>query len=328
MAVSWGLAMLAYAVLLLLAGAAGPSSAKESPPDREWLELFDGASVTGWRVEVETRVDGGRLHVGGERGTTIRTAMAFPRFVLQLRYAAVGTTHCEILLGESRVPLPPRNDPSEITLVYDRPAPVQGVGIGFCVPAGSRLELYQVRLKPLGLKPLAFEGIAADGDGAIRLRGWTAAATRETWADFLFQVEGFIEEKEWTGGVGLRGMPGAIGRGYRVQLRNQWQGADRGRPIDFGTGGIYGYAPARAVFASPSEWFALTVLAQGNRIFVWVNGRLAADYCDNRPGADEAHRGRVLRPGTIELVSLASHGEIVFRNPRVVGLTASSAEAP
>ena len=41
--------------------------------------------------------------------------------------------------------------------------------------------------------------------------------------------------------------PGEFWNGYECQIRNQWEGKDRTKPVDIGTGGLYFRQPARKV---------------------------------------------------------------------------------
>ena len=69
-----------------------------------------------------------------------------------------------------------------------------------------------------------------------------------------------------------RANAGAFWSGYECQIRNQWQGDDRTKAVDYGTAGLYNRQPARKVVSSDREWFTLTVVAHGYHIAIWNNG--------------------------------------------------------
>src|SRR5690606_18793046 len=94
---------------------------------------------------------------------------------------------------------------------------------------------------------------------------------------------------------------GQFWQGYEAQIRNQWEGDDRTKPVDFGTGGIYNRQPSRKVVSSDNEWFSYTILAHGNHIALWVDGYQTADYFDNDKDAETARKGRYMGKGAIGL---------------------------
>src|SRR5690606_23156826 len=116
------------------------------------------------------------------------------------------------------------------------------------------LEVKDIKLRPLGLNPL-FDGKTLDGcniipdqaskfnvvDGAINITvGNGQIETAGTYKNFLLQLDIISNGKELNSGVFFRGPVGIFWKGYESQVRNHWQGDDRTRPVDFGTGGNYG----------------------------------------------------------------------------------------
>ena len=97
----------------------------------------------------------------------------------------------------------------------------------------------------------------------------------------------------------FRGPVGVFWKGYESQVRNQWVGENRDKPVDFGTGGNYGNQPARKVVSTDSEWFTKTIVANGNHTSIFINGYLASDYLDMRPVSPDSNgkEGYVPGPG-------------------------------
>ena len=134
-----------------------------------------------------------------------------------------------------------------------------------------------------------------DGNGQIETAG--------LYKDFLVQLDIISNGDHLNSGVFFRGIPGVFWKGYESQVRNQWEGDDRTRPVDYGTGGIYGNQPARKVIPSDGEWFNKTIVCEGNHMAVWINGYLVSDFTDTRPPVDDGNgkRGYVPDAGTIHL---------------------------
>jgi hypothetical protein len=194
-----------------------------------------------------------------------------------------------------------------------------------------------VRFRDVQLKPLSLESIFNGKD----LTGWKEIPNRKsvytvtpegflnvkngngdlqterTWGDFALQLDIISNGNRLNSGVFFRGDAGQFWSGYESQIRNQWQGEDRTKPVDFGTGGIYGQQPARKVVPNDREWFTKTVVAHGNHFAVWVNGYQVSDFFDNRPPNDNARNGYRSKPGIISLQGHDPTTDLSFRNVRV-----------
>jgi hypothetical protein len=149
-----------------------------------------------------------------------------------------------------------------------------------------------------------------DGSGEIQ--------TESQWADFCLQLDVLSNGKHLNSGVFFRGLPGRFWSGYESQIRNQWEGDDRTKPVDFGTGGIYGHQPARRVVPNDHEWFNKTIVAHGRHMAVWVNGYQVSDWTDPRPLNDSPRQGCRLQPGIIGLQGHDPTTDLSFRNLRIV----------
>ncbi|MCC6143404.1 MAG: DUF1080 domain-containing protein, partial [Candidatus Hydrogenedentes bacterium] len=107
--------------------------------------------------------------------------------------------------------------------------------------------------------------------------------------------------------------------GYESQVRNQWLKDDRTKPVDFGTGGMYGVQEARKVNSTDGEWFSKTIIANGNHFAVWVNGLLVSDFVDTRPISEESDgkNGYVPAAGTINLQGHDPTTDLSFKNMNI-----------
>lgn len=207
------------------------------------------------------------------------------------------------------------------------------IGIQYHNYHGKRapeVEVESIRLRPLGLSPL-FNGENLDGwniipdraskftvvDGAINIKdGNGQIETDGVYKDFLVQMDIISNGEHLNSGVFFRGPKGVFWKGYESQVRNQWTRDDRTRPVDFGTGGIYGVQPTRKVVSTDHEWFEKTILADENHIAVWINGYQVSDLFDTRPPVDngDGKAGYVPEAGTIHLQGHDPTTDLSFKN--------------
>jgi hypothetical protein len=194
----------------------------------------------------------------------------------------------------------------------------------------SKVEVSEVKLRPLQLTPI-FNGVNLDGwniipdreskfevvDGALRItNGNGQIETAGTYKNFLLQLDIISNGKELNSGVFFRGPVGVFWKGYESQVRNQWLKDDRTKPVDFGTGGMYGVQETRKVVPSDFEWFSKTVIADGNHFAVWINGYQVSDLYDTRPASaeDDGKNGYVKIAGTIHLQGHDPTTDLSFKN--------------
>jgi hypothetical protein len=229
---------------------------------------------------------------------------------------------------------------------FEERMPGRGSGgptaIRFHISAGSKLYLRNVRLRPLqprditrkpaGLEPI-FNGKDLTGwkeipgkksSFTVTKEGWLNVRngpgdlqTVSQWDDFVLQLDVICNGKHLNSGVFFRAIPGQFWSGYEAQIRNQWQGHDRTRPVDYGTGGIYNRQPARKVVANDREWFTMTVIAEGKHLATWVNGYQVTDFIDHRPLSNNARKGCKLERGPISLQGHDASTDLSFRNIRM-----------
>lgn len=209
------------------------------------------------------------------------------------------------------------NRVGHIALLYDR-------------NNNTRLAARKVQLRPLGMASL-FNGKNLDGwniipghaskfavkDGAINItNGNGQIETAGTYKNFLLQLDIISNGEHLNSGVFFRTPPGVFWKGYESQVRNQWARDDRAKPVDYGTGGIYGDQPARLVVPSDHEWFTKTIVITGNHMAVWINGYQVSDFLDTRPVSRNADgkAGYVPDAGTINLQGHDPTTDLSFKN--------------
>lgn len=207
--------------------------------------------------------------------------------------------------------------------------------IGVAFYRSSKEKVAEVAVESLKLRPLnaksIFNGKDLAGwniiperksvfsviDGALNIKnGNGQIETANTYKDFLLQLDIFSNGDHLNSGVFFRGPVGIFWKGYESQVKNQWEGDDRTKPFDFGTGGLYGDQPTRKVVTNDREWFTKTVVCDGNHIAVWLNGYQVTDYLDMRPVAADANgkAGYVNKAGTIHLQGHDPTTDLSFKN--------------
>jgi Domain of Unknown Function (DUF1080) len=144
--------------------------------------------------------------------------------------------------------------------------------------------------------------------------------TEGQWADFVAQLECISNGKHLNSGLFFRAIPDLYQQGYEAQIRNEWMGDDRTKPVDFGTGAIYRRQPARRVVSTDGEWFTMTVAAHGRHIATWVNGYQVVDWTDDRKESDNARQGFKKGKGALSIQGHDATTDLSFRNIRVQSL--------
>lgn len=216
---------------------------------------------------------------------------------------------------------------------------------------GNVIEFRNIKLKPLGLKSM-FNGKDLSGwrvldppenpkekmlkerwlvrDGMLHVdvppvegvtkggRGYLE--TEAQYKDFVMQLDIRTNGPHFNSGVFFRCQPGQIGIGYESQVRNEWEGDDRTKPVDYGTGAIYRRVAARKVVSNDNEFFTKTLAVSGPHMAVWINGYQVTDFTDTRPKNDNAREGYCPNRGTISLQSHDPTTDLDFKNFRIAEL--------
>lgn len=204
--------------------------------------------------------------------------------------------------------------------------------IGLQYNGSGDVRFRGVRLQPLGLKS-AFNGKDLSGWKEIPGRKSVFSVTPEGWinvkngngdlqstssyGDFVFQLDIISNGTHLNSGIFFRATPGEFWSGYESQIRNQWTGDDRTRPVDFGTGGVYNLQKARRVVSTDKEWFTKTIVAAGKHIAVWINGQQVSDFHDNRAANSNARRGFRSEPGVLSIQGHDPTTDLSFRRLRI-----------
>ena len=203
------------------------------------------------------------------------------------------------------------------------------IGVQFHHKEG-KVEVAEMKLRLLGLKPL-FNGKDLTGwkiipdhksefsviDGALNIKkGNGQIETAGQFKDFALQLDIFSNGDHLNSGVFFRSPAGIFWKGYESQVRNEWEGDDRTKAKDFGTGGNYGNQPARKVVSSDRKWWQQTIVVDGGHTACWVDGYLVSDFYDTRQISAESQgkAGYVPGPGAITLQGHDPTTDLSFKN--------------
>jgi hypothetical protein len=161
-------------------------------------------------------------------------------------------------------------------------------------PSGNILE---VVTKEEGGKPVAFEGKLKDGKSVTLWRvenGILIGAgppshlfsDRDDYQDFHYRIEAQINDKGNSGQYFRTQFGPGFPKGYEAQINSTHTDKIR-------TGSLYMPAVKEVIvydqLVKPDEWFVQEVIATGNRIQIFVNGKKTVDYTDSKNTHAKGH---------------------------------------
>ncbi len=286
-----------------------------------WLLLFDGKTPFGWDSEGELNADKGTLIVGGKKTSVARLTTRFSSFELRLECRCEGDEAGKLVLKRGpavrshnleRSGNNPGWDVLTLTVEFDPAvgsesetldyvtvggnkisgqASSQGssgpAALRFEAPAGTKVILRNVRLKPLATKSL-FNGKDLTGwkvdkaqekvwkveDGTIHYagKGGRDLTTAKNYKDFELWLDWKIT-KGGDSGIFLRGQP-------QVQI---WDNKE-------GSGGLYnnpkgkaGRVPLVVADRPVGEWNTFYIKMVGSKVTVKLNDKLVVDNAEFIP---------------------------------------------
>jgi hypothetical protein len=145
-----------------------------------------------------------------------------------------------------------------------------------------------------------------------------------TWDNFILQLDVRANSPKPdlhpNSGVFFRGDKGGYWTGYESQIRNEFKGDDRTAAVDYGTGGLYYYQPARRVVSRDNQFFTKTLIAYGREINIWIDGVQTVSYKDTREEAPNSRKGARLAAGPIGLQAHDPTTNLDFKQIRLAGL--------
>jgi hypothetical protein len=300
-----------------------------------WLMLFDGESMFRWTVEGEAVVKDGELVLGGTKASVIKSSLPMTTGMLKAEYGSAGeSTKLTFEIDPSIGVSPPVDRKTGLAITLHDHI------ISMSVPAGKSATIRSLCVQPNHMVSL-FNGKDLTGwkvfPGAkdrkvaskfsVTKEGWLNVKdgpgdlqTEGQWADFIVQLECISNGKHLNSGWFFRCLADQYQQGYEAQIRNEWMGDDRTKPVDFGTGAIYRRKAARKVVSTDGEWFTLTVAARGAHISTWVNGYPVVDWSDDRKESENARQGLKKGKGAMSIQGHDPTTDLSFRRIRIQSL--------
>jgi hypothetical protein len=293
-----------------------------------WILLFDGETTFGWKTEGEVNVKDGMLVIGGKGKGSAEITLECGRCECKFDESSDGIEWKSKHLGSSSG-LPLRRLESDSAAKYFRSFKLLPGGMtslfnakdltGWKVYDPDKAKAADPKMKPVAVKS---QFTMTKEDWLNVKNGPGDLQTEGQWADFVVQLECISNGKHLNSGLFFRAIPDLYQQGYEAQIRNEWMGDDRTKPVDYGTGAIYRRVPARKVVSSDGEWFTMTVAAHGRHLATWVNGYQVVDWTDDRKESDNARNGFKKGKGCLSIQGHDSTTDLSFRNIRIQSLDA------
>ena len=283
----------------------------EKEIDEGWVQLFDGESTFGWKIEGDVTFLKGKLTIAPDARMTYMIPLPEGWRKIEL---ADGIWVSEGVGGEKPVVVKrPPTDQDIVRILYNpkKPAPIfNGKDLtGWKVHDEPKKNLSKFDVTPEG------ELRVANGPGDLQTTG--------KYADFLLQFQCKTNGEGLNSGIFFRCIEGQYQNGYECQIQNAMVDNDPAKPKDFGTGAIYRRTPARKIVAKDKEWFSVTLVAHGDQFASWVNGFPVMQWKDERPADDNPRKGLRKAAGHLSIQGHDPTTDILFRKLSIVEFPAA-----
>lgn len=222
----------------------------------------------------------------------------------------------------------------EQVLDYTAAVPLGRGYIGLQLNEGA-VDFRDIKLKPLGLRDLfngedltgwrVFPGkqseFAVTSEGELTIVNGNGQIESEAeFADFVLQIEVFVNGPGLNSGIFFRSIPGEFWQGYESQIQNAFD-RTRDNPVDCGTGGFYRRQDARRIVSDDFTWFYKTLVVSDKHMATWVNGIQVSDWTDPRDENENPRKGLREEAGTISLQGHDPTTDLRFRNIRAAEIS-------
>ncbi len=255
------LAVVVLVPILLAAGekpAAKPNALTEMEVWQGWLLLFDGETTFGWKIDGEAKVEKGVLVLGGTKETRAEVTTHIHSYHVSFEAAWEGKKEPKCGTGAEKRMLTLERYPSLVgqtpqgkfggpfSIITAEPHPLNPpmmpeTPICFYVPAGSKLMLRSVKVRPQALDKIfnekdltgwkVFKGNPRQEKSkwTVTKQGWLNVKdgpgdlqTEALYDDFVLQLECVSNGKHLNSGVFFRAIPGKYQQGYEAQINNNF----------------------------------------------------------------------------------------------------------
>ncbi|MGI5831706.1 MAG: family 16 glycoside hydrolase [Thermoguttaceae bacterium] len=307
------------------------------------------------------RISGGKMSIETRFPIRVRTLFTpvFP-WALELVYQTDEAFEGEIFLGVPareggksvshlfEIPLEASAEPKTISIgvpsldavtvnghVEDSDILVEEKGLTLLMTAG-RIDILSCRWQQK--KTPLFDGESLTGwktsgrtraevdRGTIHLTG--GSGNLESEILFSDGVAGFEFREKVTpcnSGFFFRTIPESAMDGYECQMNNAPPEEDRAKFLGNDTGSIFRRAAARRVVADPTDWTAVTLMADGNFFRTWVNGIPTLLWHDTRKADENPRKGLRLEKGSFQFQGHDPTTDVSLREIAVAATDADEA---
>ncbi|MDR1268183.1 MAG: DUF1080 domain-containing protein, partial [Planctomycetaceae bacterium] len=157
-------------------------------------------------------------------------------------------------------------------------------------------------------------------DLAMQLSGGPGVIeTKNTFDNFILQLEYNIIFSSARTGLFLRSVPREEQSGYEISIQNFPKRQDRDQTVGVDVGSFRGQKNARYIRPEDHIWNYLTVVAVDRHFQTWVNGIPVCEMSDQYSlKTENAQPDHFLQSGTIQLLAPQAGTNIQFRNIRIM----------
>lgn len=122
-------------------------------------------------------------------------------------------------------------------------------------------------------------------DGTLYSSGKAAShlfSPRDDYRDFHYRIEVKISDKGNSGQYFRTKFGPGYPKGYEAQINSNFPDPQK-------TGSLYGFVKITEMLVKPDTWFTQEVIAKGNHIQIFVNGKKTVDYVDKKNTHTRGH---------------------------------------
>lgn len=122
-------------------------------------------------------------------------------------------------------------------------------------------------------------------DGILYSKGKAAShifSPRDDYQDFHYRIVAKISDKGNSGQYFRTKYGPGYPKGYEAQINSNFPDPQK-------TGSLYGFVKITEMLVPPDTWFTQEVIAKGNHIQIFVNGKKTADYTDEKNTYTRGH---------------------------------------
>jgi hypothetical protein len=122
-------------------------------------------------------------------------------------------------------------------------------------------------------------------DGILYSKGKAAShlfSPRDDYENFHYRIEAKISDKGNSGQYFRTKYGPGYPKGYEAQINSNFPDPQK-------TGSLYGFVPIKEMLVEPDAWFTQEVIANGNHIQIFLNGKKVVDYVDKKNTHTRGH---------------------------------------